>query len=103
MAMQATQGRRAGGSNRRQATRVLRCWYCSREHPGGYSSCRKRAQEMPNWQPTQRTMWGANGLMASPREGEAAIFLAGPTRQRDGRRTDTKGVSEARNEHSREQ
>ena len=64
----------AGGSNRRQATRVLRCWYCSREHPGGYRSCRKRAQEMPNWQPTQRTTWGANGLMASPERAQQQFF-----------------------------
>ena len=38
---------------RRLSTRILQCWYCSKEHVGGYRSCNKRAREMPNWEPTQ--------------------------------------------------
>lgn len=50
---QQRQQRGRGSGKRRLSTRILQCWYCSKEHVGGYRSCNKRAREMPNWEPTQ--------------------------------------------------
>ena len=62
--------RSGAAGNQPRSQRVLRCWYCSREHPGGWQNCRRRAQEMPNWQPNRRPRGRNNVAMIQEESGQ---------------------------------
>ena len=42
-----------------RSSEPLMCWYCRREHRGGWYHCIKRQKENPTWKPERRTQSGS--------------------------------------------